>query len=89
MSPEPQSDLEGTGMLWVGDLSGFRVEPVDADHVELAHRCGWTTRPHPADYFLGNLAEAALEHRRAGCLPMSVTPGGLGEKLRQRATNIY
>jgi hypothetical protein len=82
---EPTSDPDGTGMIWLGDLSGFRVEPLDEDRVELTHRCGWSTRPHSADYYLGNLSVAALAHRNEGCLPMTVTPGGLGEKLRQRA----
>ena len=50
MVTEPQSDLHGTGMVWVGDLSGFQVEHVgqgaDVDQIALVHRCGWRFELH-------------------------------------------
>jgi hypothetical protein len=52
--------------VWVGDLSGFRLEVWDDGRAMLGHRCGWAV---PADRtgFLANLVEQAQRHRADGC----------------------
>lgn len=58
-----------TPVVWVGDLSGFRVEEWGADGVRLilTHRCGWFDGISDVDQFLGNIVLKAMDHRHDTC----------------------
>lgn len=76
-------------MVWLGDLSGFRIEHDDELGIELVHRCSYRM-PMPGDmYYLGNIVEVARQH--TDCRPFRELPSWSGlrpQQLPQLAAGI-
>lgn len=59
----PAPDLD---YVWIGELSGFRVEHSWAGGVDLTHRCGWSHWIAEGEY-MANLVMMTMLHRKEGC----------------------
>jgi hypothetical protein len=56
------------GWVWLGDLSGFQIEPVPVvEEIVLTHRCGWSVPIPIYDRYFANIVTYAIGHRREGC----------------------
>lgn len=59
-------------MVWLGDLSGFRIIAGHGRRTELVHRCGWThDLGDDVISYLANLLDGPVrQHRADGCTPV-------------------
>lgn len=53
-------------MVWLGDLSGYTVEP-DGDRVVVRHRCGFKSESVEAAHLASIIATPVTAHRLHGC----------------------
>lgn len=86
LTPDPNSPPEG--WVWVGDLSGWEIVPIDQDGIamahpglELRHRCGRRVQQPESGItgdgaaFLGNLVENCVEENDGHtCTPHQPSP---------------
>lgn len=78
------AEQEEEAYVWLGDLSGYQLEPRDdGDELVLTHRCGWEYELPMADWYLGNIVVATRRHPLE-CQVHVPKPGSIAARMRDR-----